>query len=94
MFHVKHPRLFLLAAGLFFGCSHPLPDANSPAAQLYADRCGGCHRPYDPRSLTSAMWRLQVEAMRPKMAQAGIPLSDADSSSAILAYLQQNSAKD
>lgn len=61
-------------------------------AQLYAARCGGCHEPYDPRSLTAAMWRIQVDAMMPKLVAAGQPLSD-DDKAAIVAYLTRNAGQ-
>ncbi len=72
------------------GCAkRSLPEANTPVAQLYAKRCARCHEAYDPRSLTAEMWRLQVDAMMPKLAAAGQPLSDADKA-AIIAYLTRN----
>ena len=94
MFHVK--PILGVAAGLLtlIGCARPqLPDADSPSARLYRERCGGCHQPYAPRSLTAAMWRIQVAAMLPKMAEAGQPpLSQADQA-AILAYLERNAGR-
>jgi hypothetical protein len=76
------------------GCARPqLPDADSPPARLYRERCGGCHQPYDPHSLTAAMWRIQVAAMMPKMTEAGQPpLSQADQA-VILAYLERNAGR-
>jgi mono/diheme cytochrome c family protein len=73
------------------GCARrPLPEAEGQAAQLYAARCGGCHTPYDPRSMTAAMWPMQVDAMTPKLAAAGLPaLSEAERRT-ILDYLQRN----
>lgn len=87
-------RLLLLVLALALsrgitGCAKGLPDANSAAAQLYAQRCGGCHQMYPPKSMTAAMWQMQVAAMEPKMAAAGAPLSAADQQT-ILAYLQQH----
>src|SRR5208282_6727312 len=38
----------------------PLPERDTYAGQLYASRCGGqCHVPFDPRSMTPAMWQVQ-----------------------------------
>jgi hypothetical protein len=73
------------------GCSpKPLPEAGSDAERLYATRCGGCHRPFQPSTMTAAMWSEQVEAMRLKMEQAGVaPLSAADQRQ-ILDYLERN----
>jgi len=73
------------------GCApKPLPEKGSDAERLYATRCGGCHRPFQPSTMTVAMWREQVEAMRLKMAQAGVaPLSQAEQRQ-ILDYLERN----
>ncbi len=73
------------------GCqSGQLPDEQSYAAQLYIKRCGQCHVPYKPRSLTAAMWQVQVDAMGPKMTQAGMrPLTPAERAT-ILDYLKRN----
>ena len=91
-----HRAAFFLLLALIIGvsggisaCAKGLPDANSPAAQLYGRRCGGCHQVYPPKSMTAAMWRIQVAAMAPKMAAAGAPLSAADQQ-AILVYLQKH----
>jgi Dihaem cytochrome c len=73
------------------GCApKPLPERGSPAEQLYANRCGGCHRAYLPSTMTTAMWAEQVEAMQLKMAQAGErPLSEAERRE-VLEYLKRN----
>ncbi len=77
------------------GCApKPLPERGSSAEQLYAGRCGGCHRPFLPSTMTSAMWAEQVEAMQLKMAQAGVtPLSDSERRE-IMDYLERNAGKD
>lgn len=72
------------------GCHRPLPEPGSPAERLYAERCGNCHRPYQPRSLTAAMWQVQVAAMRRKIAAAGQPPLTPDQDREILEYLQRN----
>ena len=90
-------RLFLavLAAVAFAvaGCSRPLPEQGSAAARLYTERCGNCHRPYQPRSLTAAMWQVQVAAMRQKIAAAGQPPLTPDQDREILEYLQRNAGQ-
>jgi hypothetical protein len=86
-------RLIIVAALIIAatGCApKPLPEAGSDAERLYAMRCGGCHRPFQPSTMTAAMWSEQVEAMRLKMAQAGVaPLSAAEHQQ-ILDYLERN----
>jgi Dihaem cytochrome c len=67
-----------------------LPEEGTAVEQLYSERCGSCHHPYLPSSMTSAMWAMQVEAMQLKMVQAGrAPLTDSEKRE-ILDYLQRN----
>ncbi len=89
-----------MAAALAFtaaaaGCVHgpTLPEANSPAAQLYVARCGVCHGVYAPGTMTAAMWSTQVDAMMQQMAEAGTPLTPEERRQ-ILAYLTRNAGKD
>jgi mono/diheme cytochrome c family protein len=73
---------------LVVGCTHALPDADSPGAQLYQARCGTCHALYEPRALTPAMWEVQVDRMRQTMRRRGVsPLTD-DERTLMLAYLR------
>ncbi len=72
----------------------PLPELGSAAEVRYANRCGGCHRPYQPSSMTAAMWSEQIVAMREKMAQAGQPPMSNFEESQILGYLQRNAGTD
>lgn len=76
------------------GCARkPLPEAGTPTEQLYAQRCGTCHRAYQPSTLTPAMWELQVDAMQLKITAAGMPpLSPADKQT-ILTYLERNASQ-
>jgi cytochrome c5 len=70
------------------GCTHALPDADSPGAQLYQTRCGTCHALHEPRALTAAMWEMQVNRMRDTMRRRGVqPLSD-DEQALLLGYLR------
>jgi hypothetical protein len=92
---VRRPRIIVVALLIATtGCgSKPLPEADSNAERLYATRCGGCHRPFQPSTMTAAMWSEQVEAMRLKMAQAGVaPLSAAEQRQ-ILDYLERNAGR-
>jgi len=73
------------------GCRNaPLPEQGSAAEHLYARRCGSCHKPYAPSSMTAAMWATQVDAMEPKIAQAGLPPLSEGERRAILNYLERN----
>ena len=79
-----------VAAMILVGCARALPEDGGPAALLYASRCGSCHQAYAPRSLTAAMWEIQLTAMQAKIAAAGqAPLTLAENR-AILAYLRRN----
>ena len=55
------------------GCGPPLPDPESPGAKVLVERCGGCHRPYAPQTMTLPMWQYQMERMRGVFAQKGVP---------------------
>ena len=85
----------LLACFLYAGCQkpRPLPEQGSYAQRLYAERCGGCHKPYNPASMTAAMWEMQVQAMRAKIAQAGQPPLSPTQDQTILDYLKRNAGK-
>ncbi len=76
-----------------WGCRQNLPDAQSYAARLYVARCGQCHTAYSPRSLTGAMWEVQVEMMDARMRQAGLPALSEEEKRAILSYLKKNAAR-
>ncbi|HUO04639.1 MAG TPA: cytochrome c [Candidatus Binataceae bacterium] len=93
-------RMLLLRAALFLappallsiaGCKPAgLPDAGSPGARLYADRCGSCHAPYDPHEMTGDMWAMQVTMMEQKIRQAGMPPIPPGDRDAIINYLKRN----
>ena len=84
--------VLIAAAVIFLGACHarPLPEAGSDAARTYVERCGQCHRAYDPRSLTGAMWETQVELMDTKIRQAGMEPLTTDQRHTILDYLTRN----
>jgi mono/diheme cytochrome c family protein len=77
-----------------FGCNQPLPEANTAAEQLYASRCGQCHRAYAPKLLPAAMWQVQVEMMQAKMLQYHVPPLTEQERDTILSYLSRNAAHD
>jgi diheme cytochrome c len=88
----------LLASAIAFGAilalaacqQRPLPEADSPQAQVYVQRCGQCHSAYDPRSMTSAMWDTQVTLMEGKIREAGLPPLSDDQRKTIMDYLTRN----
>jgi hypothetical protein len=85
-----------LAISASSGCtkSRSLPESGTYSEQLYVQRCGTCHRPYNPASMTAGMWEVQIEAMRVKIAQAGQPPLSDDQHLAILNYLKRNAGSD
>lgn len=77
-----------LASLVAAGCTRPLPDAQSPGAQVYAAQCGICHVAYQPGLMTPAMWEVQVGRMDEHRRRRGVPpLDDADRR-VILDYLR------
>ena len=91
--HVGAALLLSLALATLSACHHaPLPELGAADEQLYAQRCGACHRAYQPSTLTPAMWQIQVQAMLKMTAAGQQPLSSADEA-AILAYLQRHASQ-
>jgi len=84
----------LLAALLLLapGCTQPLPEPESAAARLYAERCQGCHGLFAPHSMTAAMWQFQVGRMQGEMVRRGVAPLNPDEMKTILDYLARHSA--
>jgi hypothetical protein len=76
-----------LTTVLALGCQTELPEPTSPGAALYRTRCQGCHRLYQPSTMTAAMWRVQVERMQREFARRGMAELSADEMARLLAYL-------
>lgn len=86
-----HVAIAIVAIGAAIaGCTRPLPEEGSASERVYADRCGSCHRPYQPHSMTATMWQAQVAAMREKIAAAGLPPLTPEQEREVLDYLQRN----
>lgn len=83
--------LFVLALGTL-GCNASLPEPESPAAQLYKQRCSGCHRLYAPSILTAEMWQVIVARMEQQIQRSGRPPLSADEKRMLLDYLQKHSS--
>ena len=87
----RAPLALALLAIVLSGCKPAsLPDAASPAAQLYVERCGNCHAPYNPHEMTASMWDTQVTMMDVKIQAAGMPPLTSDERESILEYLKHN----
>lgn len=86
---MRNPAAYVLAlvAVLAPACNATLPDPESPGAQIYRERCNGCHRLYAPGSLTAAMWEIQLDRMQEEMARRGERPLDATERDTVLRYL-------
>jgi hypothetical protein len=81
----------LLLAAAPLGCSRPLPEAGSPSAELYRERCGtACHRPYAPSVMKFPAWRMVMPRMENLLRIAGTPLTR-EERDVIEAYLKKHS---
>jgi hypothetical protein len=83
-----------LAAGASACARKALPEQGTYAERIYANRCGGCHKPYPPGALTPAMWQLQVRMMQDRIARAGLPPLTGKQREAILDYLTRHAGHD
>jgi hypothetical protein len=85
--------LAVVAGALLLGaCETPLPDPQSAGAQIYQVRCSGCHRVYEPRSMTTAMWEVQVQRMQEEMLRRGVnPLTEQEHH-LVMSYLKAHSS--
>ncbi len=78
----------------FAGCKQqPLPEQDSYAGQLYMRQCGQCHSPYNPHSMTSAMWEIEVPKMEENIRKAGLPALQPEQKQTIIDYLARNAGQ-
>lgn len=76
-----------LAGAVMASCEARLPEPDSAAAQLYRQRCSGCHRLYHPGLLTPEMWRFMLARMDIEFVRVNLPpLSDTEKAQ-LLDYL-------
>ncbi len=86
--------LIAIAALTIAGCNRTaLPEQNSYAAQLYVQRCGGCHVAYNPHTMTAPMWEVQVKAGEERMRQGGMMPLTPEQRKTIIDYLQRNAGQ-
>jgi hypothetical protein len=79
-----------IACAIAAGCSRPLPEAGSAAAELYRSRCGTCHAAVAPSSMNYKLWEMVLPRMEARMREAGAaPLSAAERDT-IRSYLERN----
>jgi mono/diheme cytochrome c family protein len=85
--------LSVLAALLLSGCNASLPEPESPAAQLYQQRCSACHRLYAPQLLTAEMWGYMIPRMEQEMLRHRVQPLNEEEKRTILEYLQKHANK-
>lgn len=81
---------------LAVGCNkeHPLPEANSSTALLYATKCSICHSTFHPKAHTFVGWKNVVSKMEKKADAMGIgPLLSEEEKSIIITYLKKHARK-
>jgi hypothetical protein len=67
------------------------PEADSSSAQLYLEKCTGCHNAPQPKAHTARVWSRVLQRMQVRMKAKGVtPLNNKELST-ILDYLQKNS---
>lgn len=67
-----------------------MPDADSPIAKSYIDRCGRCHGAPNPGVHTAMEWPPVLHRMQNRMAQKGVKPLSADEFTMLLEYLQKH----
>ncbi|MGE4092096.1 MAG: hypothetical protein AB7G75_14775, partial [Candidatus Binatia bacterium] len=85
----KRGGWWIVVALLGSACNASLPEPESPAAQLYGQRCASCHRLYAPQVLTAEMWVYMLDRMDQEMLRRGVPRLTAEEKQTLLQYLQK-----
>jgi mono/diheme cytochrome c family protein len=85
-------RLAVLVMLALAACAPELPDPESAGAQVYRVRCAGCHRLYEPRLLTAAMWEVQLDRMKVEMARRGVNPLTAQERHLVQSYLKAHAS--
>ena len=85
--------LFLITSVYAAGCNASLPESESESAQLYTQRCSGCHRLYHPGLLTTEMWQFMLVRMQKEFQRLGRPPLSESEKTTILEYLSTHSQK-
>ena len=84
--------LVLLCASIT-ACEISLPEPDSEGARLYAQRCSGCHRLYQPGLLTSEMWQFMLVRMDKEFLRLGRPPLSVAERRTILDYLSAHAQR-
>ncbi len=74
-------------------CETALPEPASEGAQLYRQRCSGCHRLYHPGLLTPEMWQFMLARMDTEFLRLGRPPLSETERRTILDYLDTHAQR-
>ncbi len=66
-----------------------LPDADSPAARLFAERCSACHALPHPKRLDWPHWQHMLRVMKQRMEARGMAMTQ-EEWRVIAAYLRNH----
>src|SRR3972149_9384832 len=80
--------IMLAAVLVASGCSVELPEKASKEARLYAARCGICHAPFHPQTLSLKQWKNVIKKMEKRVEIMGVrePLTE-EENAVITGYL-------
>jgi hypothetical protein len=67
-----------------------IPDAGSPEAQTFVNRCSLCHAVPHPARHDYSGWRYLVPLMEKRMAERGVAPLSGEERALILSYLEQH----
>src|SRR2546425_960144 len=65
-------------------------EIDTPAARVYAQRCGECHRAYQPGSMTWPMWQYQLGRMQTLFLQLRRPWLSREDEGLVVDYLRRH----
>ncbi len=87
-------RLLILSAMMLVtacaGRQTPIPNAESPEAKLYAEKCDACHSLPHPKRHSYAKWQQMTKLMESHIKEKEMaPLSDGERKT-IMGYLKEN----
>jgi len=68
-----------------------IPDADSAAAQLFAQHCSACHTLPSPKRLDWPHWRSMLHVMQQRMHERGVAEPTPDEWRKIAGYLKSHS---
>jgi len=77
-----------LASAVTSYAATPIPDADSPQAKVYAEKCSVCHVLPHPKRLHFAQWQHMLTLMDQRMKERHVPLPSEEERQAIEDYLK------